>query len=132
MDNSMLVGNYLLEVLNDPDNGLVEILGENKIFPLVAKEDTTYPFVIYTRDSLSVQYTKLVGHDNTINISYRVYSDNYDDTVIITNKIRSILERKSITIDNEIKINDLRIIGLQENYSENGFCQILTFTTQVE
>lgn len=132
MDNSIMTGNYLLEVLNDPENGLVEILGENKIFPLVAKEDTLYPFVIYTRDSLNVQYTKIVGHDNMVNITYRVYSDNYDETVAIANKIRNILERKTINIDGIIKINDLRIVGMQELYNDDGFCQILSFQTYVE
>lgn len=131
MDNSMMTGNYLLEVLNDQEE-LISVLGEGKIFPLVAKEDTTFPFVIYTRDNLNVQYTKVVGHDNIVNITYRVYSDNYDEAITIANIIRNILERKNINIPNIIKINDIRITNMYEQFTENGFCEAITFQTYVE
>ena len=127
----MLTGNYLLDVLNDQEE-LIEVLGENKIFPLVAKEDTTFPFVIYTRDNIQITYTKMANHDNLVTITYKVYSDNYDESVTIANLIRNILERKQIEVPNEIKINDIRIVSMYEQYNENGFCESITFQTYVE
>lgn len=127
----MLTGNYLFDVLNDQEE-LIEVLGENKIFPLVAKEDTTFPFVTYSRDNIQITYTKMFNHDNLVTITYKVYSDNYDESVTIANLIRNILERKQIEIPNEIKINDIRIVNMYEQYNENGFCESITFQTYVE
>ena len=131
MDNSIKTGQYILEVLNDSAE-LTALLGKGKIFPIVAKEGTKYPLVVYSRDQVQVQYTKVVGHDNTIFLTYRVYSDDYDQTLEIANTIRNILERKTITIPNIIKINDIRILSLQEAFTEDGFCQILQISTMVE
>lgn len=127
----MLTGNYLLDVLNDQEE-LIEVLGEDKIFPLVAKEDTTFPFVTYTRDNIQITYTKMFNQDNLVTITYKVYSDNYDEAVNIANLIRNILERKQIEVPNEIKINDIRIVSMYEQYNENGFCESITFQTYVE
>ena len=131
MDNSLKIGKYLLAVLNDNEE-LMALLGEGKIFPLLAKADTLYPFVTYTRDSDIVQYTKQVGHDNTISITYRVYSESYDTALEIVNLIRNILERKTIQFENEIKINDIRLQSVYESFAEDAFCQAITFSTMVE
>ena len=130
MDNSLKIGTYLLDVLDDSTE-LITALGTGKIFPLVAKEGTTYPFVIYSRDQVTVQYTKQVGHDNTVIITYRVYSDDYDEALNITNIIRNLLERKTVTFQ-DIKINDIRLASTSELFTEDGFCQVITFQTMVE
>lgn len=131
MDNSFKTGQYILEVLND-NTDLMELVGTGKIFPLVAKEDTSYPFVVYSRDSVNTQYTKVIGHDNTVLITYRIYSDKYDEALEIANKIRNILERKTITIQDTIRINDIRLLSIFEQFTDDGFLQSLTFTMTVE
>lgn len=131
MDKSMMTGSYLLEVLND-QTILTDVLGNDKIFPLVAKEDTTYPFVVYTRDSVQIQYTKQLNHDNLVTLTYRVYSDNYDQGVEIANIIRNLLEHKQLVVENEIKINEIRVAGMYETFSDNGFCQQISFQMYVE
>lgn len=131
MDNSLKTGQYMVEVLND-NQELISILGEGKIFPLVAKNDTLYPFVIYERVAVSTVYTKEIGHDNTVQINFRVYSDQYDQSLDIANMIRNILERKTINFPDNIKINDIRLLATYEQFSEDGYVETLAFTTQVE
>ena len=131
MDNSLKTGQYMVEVLND-NQELISILGEGKIFPLVAKNDTLYPFVIYEREAVSTVYTKEIGHDNTVQINFRVYSDQYDQSLDIANMIRNILERKTINFPDNIKINDIRLLATYEQFSEDGYVETLAFTTQVE
>lgn len=131
MDNSLKTGQYMVEVLND-NQELISILGEGKIFPLVAKNDTLYPFVIYERVEVSTVYTKEIGHDNTVQINFRVYSDQYDQSLDIANMIRNILERKTINFPDNIKINDIRLLATYEQFSEDGYVETLAFTTQVE
>ena len=131
MDNSLKTGQYMVEVLND-NQELISILGEGKIFPLVANNDTLYPFVIYERVAVSTVYTKEIGHDNTVQINFRVYSDQYDQSLDIANMIRNILERKTINFPDNIKINDIRLLATYEQFSEDGYVETLAFTTQVE
>ena len=38
-------------------DGIVEAVG-SKVFPIVSKEGTTYPFAVYRRNGIEVQYTK--------------------------------------------------------------------------
>ena len=103
IDNSLKIGKYLLEVLND-DEDLMTALGEDKIWPLAAREGTLFPYVIYTRDTANVQYTKVVGHDNTLTITYRVYSNDYDEGLNIVNMIRN--KQFDVNLLNKIRNNN--------------------------
>lgn len=131
MDNSLKIGQYILEVLNDNEE-LISLLGEGKIWPIVAKADTLLPYIVYTRDSSNIQYTKVVGHDNTMTITYRVYAEDYDEGLNIVNLIRNILERRTINFPNEIKINDIKVQSVYESFAEDVFCQAITFSAMVE
>ena len=131
MDNSLKTGQYLLDVLNDNDD-LIEALGEDKIWPLAARENTLYPFVIYNRDVPQITYTKQIVHDNIINITYRVFSTDYDEGLNIANIIRNTLERKTINFENEIKINDIWVQSVFETFAEDAFCQTIVFRMMVE
>lgn len=131
MDNSLKIGQYILEVLNDNEE-LISLLGEGKIWPIVAKADTLLPYIVYTRDSSNIQYTKVVGHDNTMTITYRVYAEDYDEGLNIVNLIRNILERRTINFPNEIKINDIKVQSVYESFADDVFCQAITFSAMVE
>lgn len=132
MDNSIKTGQYFLSLL-EANNDLIEMLGTDKIFPLIAKEGTQYPLVIYTRDNLTVRYTKPMygGWDNTVQISYRIYSDKYDEALEIANLIRATLEAKEYE-DEDIKINLVQLVNSNEAFGDDAFIQQLTFQTMVE
>jgi len=131
MDNSLLTGQYIVQVLNDNED-LTTLLGEGKIFPLIAKTDTTYPFIIYERSAITPIYTKTFGQDNNVQITFRIYAEEYDQGLQITNLVRNILERQTINFPNIIRINDIRLGSTNEQFTDDAFLQTLTFTTQVE
>lgn len=133
MDNSLKIGQYFLQLLEN-DTELTQMLGEGKIFPLIAKEGTLYPLVVYTRDSVQTRYTKAypaIHWDNTVSISYRVYSDKYDEALDIANKIRNVLEGHSFT-GQDIKINEIQLSGCYEAFVDDAFVETITFSTMVE
>lgn len=131
MDNSLKIGQYILEVLKDNEE-LMLLLGENKIWPIVARQDTLLPYITYTRDASNIQYTKITGHDNTISFTYRVFSEDYDEGLNIINLLRNILERRTINFPNEIIINDIKVQSVYESFSDDVFCQTITFSAMVE
>ena len=57
MDNSLLIGKYIYKLLSE-DVVLSAKVTSKKIFPLVANADTTYPFIVYARTGLTVEYCK--------------------------------------------------------------------------
>lgn len=131
MDNSLKIGQYILEVLNDNEE-LMSLLGEGKIWPITPRQDTLLPYITYTRDVSNIEYTKITGHDNTIIFTYRVFSEDYDEGLNIVNLLRNILERRTINFPNEIKINDIKVQNVYESFSDDVFCQTITFSAMVE
>ena len=131
MDSSLKIGQYILEVLKDNEE-LMTLLGENKIWPIVARQDTLLPYITYTRDASNIQYTKITGHDNSISFTYRVFSEDYDEGLNIVNLLRNILERRTINFPNEIRINDIKVQSVYESFSDDVFCQSITFSAMVE
>lgn len=143
MDNSLKTGQYFLKFLEE-NAELMQLLGtpnntrsgqNSKIFPLIAKEGTQYPLVIYTRDGINTQYTKPMypvgGWDNIVTISYKIYSDKYDEALEIANLMRNILEGKNYK-DTDIVINHVELVSSYESFVEDAFVQSLTFSTRVE
>lgn len=130
MDNSLKAGYYIVEALNQ-DSELVALLGSNKIWPLAAIDATAFPFIIYSRDNVNVQYTKCCNHDNQVIITFRVYSNDYLQALDIANKLRDTLEHNQLITD-DIKINEMKLISVSEMYGEDTFCELLSFQMFVE
>lgn len=131
MDNSLKAGYYIVEAIKD-NQDLVDLVGENKIWPLAAIDATAYPFIIYSRDQVSVQYTKCCGHDNQVIVTFRVYSIDYLQGLEIVNVLRNLLEHKKLIITDEIQINEMKVASVSEMYGEDAFCQAISFQMFVE
>ena len=67
MDNSILIGKYIYKLLTE-DEVLAKIVTPKKIFPLVANAETTYPFIVYSRTGLNVEYCKDGIVEDTVEI----------------------------------------------------------------
>ena len=131
-DNTLLIWKYIRPLLV-ADTALAAMMNVNSIFPLVAQEGTEYPFIIYSRDNITPEYTKGIygGWDNNITVTLRVYSNDYSQSVLIANEVRNALEWQSVEND-DIKIHPIELQSCYESYSEDGFCQALTFTISAE
>ena len=99
------------------NSSLVELLGGNKIFPLVAEAETKNPFIVIKRNSLTVSYTKIsninddnINDDNIIILS--VIADDYEKVVQIAEEVRNSLENYR---DNFIL--ESRITNVSDNYN---------------
>lgn len=91
---------------------LVELLGGNKIFPLVAEAETKNPFIVIKRNSLTVSYSKdfNINDDNIIILS--IIADDYEKVVTIAEEVRNSLENYR---DNFIL--ESRITNVSDNYN---------------
>lgn len=102
-----------------------------KVYPLVADEGTTFPFVVYRRSSLVPSSTKdRYNYQEKSTIEIAIASDNYSEGIELAEKIKTILEHKRGTY-NDIKIGDITLVDADEDYIENTFIQRLVFEINI-
>ena len=123
-ETSISVNKYIYQLLIS-DEKLKELVG-NKIYPLVAEESVTYPFIIFTKENAFANYTKDLLTYDTVNISVAIAAVNYFQTVQIAERVRQILENYrdgyfyNILLDN-----------VTEDYVEDTYIQQLQFSARI-
>lgn len=115
---SVLKSIYKLLVANEDLVAMVD----NKMYPIIANENTTFPFITYQRDSIYAEYTKDWRHSDNINISINIAATTYNQSIEIAELVRTAIEGKRI--DN---INTIRLISMNEDYLEDTYIQNLQF-----
>lgn len=102
----------------NPD--LVKLIG-NKVYPLIADESTTFPFVVYNRISFTLNGDK-DGESNIIDFEFNIVASSYSDSVNVAQEVI-----KSLIHKNTDEVEDIVLTGASESYIENSFIQTLNF-----
>ena len=108
------------------DEQLNSFVGD-KIYPLVAEESVSYPFIIFTKESANGNYTKDLLTYDTVNISVAIAANNYFETVQIAEQVRAILENHR---DNYFF--NILFENVSEDYVEDAFIQQLNFSAKIK
>ena len=108
------------------DEQLKSFVGD-KIYPLVAEESVSYPFIIFTKESANGNYTKDLLTYDTVNISVAIAANNYFQTVQIAEQVRAILENHR---DNYFF--NILFENVSEDYVEDAFIQQLNFSAKIK
>lgn len=124
METAISVNKHIYSLLKE-DQQLKALVGE-KIYPIVAEETVTYPFVIFTKESVSGNYSKDLLMFDTAIISVAVAANNYFETVQIAERIRAILENR---IDSYFY--NILLDNVTEEYLEDAFIQQLQFSAKI-
>ena len=130
MDNSILVSKYIRRFLveNEEVQGLIDV---NKIFPLIANADTTFPFIVFQRSNLMPIYTKDILTENQITMVIIVVSNDYIQSLDLANAVRHALEG-NIYRDNDIAISAMKMESITEETLEDAYIQRMVFTFNVQ
>lgn len=139
MDNSILIGKYIYQALS-VDETVTSYVDADKIFPLIAKvqinpetgegEDITFPFIVYSRESLTPIYTKDMLTSNRVTFAIIAISDEYEESIEIANAIRNCLECKNYR-DNNITISRIKLDAVSEETIDESYIQKLDFSFEV-
>lgn len=103
---------------------------DKKIYPLIADEGTTFPFIIYKRTGLTPESTKDNTNEN-VSVEINIASSNYSESIDLAIKVRKALEHKKGTYA-DIAIEDIVIDDATEDYIEDTFIQTLTFKIELQ
>ena len=126
MINTLDIGKYIHSVLTDASSGIT-----CKCNPLVADNDTKYPFIVYRRMNLVSSTCQDGVFQDEVVMEIIVVSNKYSESVDIATKIRKRLERQRV-IYNDLEINDGNIIMATEEFSNNAYVQRMQFEFKVK
>ena len=123
---SLSIGAHVYKKLSDSTE-LAKLVSD-KIYAISTKTETSFPFVIYKRNSLTPEYTKdRYGTGDTVSVEIVVASDNYLNSVTIAEEVRKSLE----SYDN-FDVIDSKLISANEDFIEDTFIQSLVFSFKTE
>lgn len=123
-ETAISVNKHIYSLLSN-DNLLKEMVGE-KIYPLVAEESVTYPFVIFTKETINGNYTKDLLIFDTATISVAIAANNYFETVSIAERVRAILENHR-----DSYFYNIQLENVTEEYLEDAYVQQLQFSAKI-
>lgn len=123
-ETSISVNKYIYQLLITDDK-LKELVG-NKIYPLIAEESVTYPFIIFTKENAFANYTKDLLTYDTVNISVAIAAVNYFQTVQIAERVRQILENYR-----DDYFYNILLDNVTEDYVEDTYIQQLQFSAKI-
>lgn len=137
VDNTLLISKHIQKVLEDSQE-IKAIIGdrEHAIFPLLQPDTLAFPFIVHSRQSLSVTYTKDIvmgmGWTNTIQYVVTCVSNDYIQCLELANAVRHSLEGFYLK-DENINIDPIMLQNVSEYTIDNdAFVEELTFTIQAE
>ena len=120
-ETSISVNKHIYNLLIN-DETLNKLVGK-KIYPLVAEESVTYPFIIFTKDSAYANYTKDLLTFDTVTISIAIAAVNYFETVQIAERVRQILENHR-----DGYFFNIQLENVSEDFVEDTYIQQLQFS----
>lgn len=109
------VGKELVNILQG-SSAVVDALG-NKIFPLVAVPNTTFPFLVYRRSYYTPENNKDYEGEK-VGVEMVICATRYEDGVDIADKVATAVNHARTNM-----IDDVNITNISENYVEDTFTQ---------
>lgn len=105
---------------------------QGRVYPIFAGMGTSYPFVLYCRNSLSPDDSKdhLSESDDT-SVVVSIVSDSYDESIDLADKVHSALRTGQTSVEG-IDISEIRLVGFDEDSQDEAYIQNLIFNIQFE
>lgn len=106
-------------------NEELNLLVNNNIFPVEAPIDTNNNYIVYMRDEYSKDYVMQGIYNENCRILLSIFSNDYDESITITEIVNEILE--GFHEDYNIEI---RIIDSTEEKENDKYIQTLLLTVE--
>ena len=111
-------------------DGLSKTSIKNKIYPLIANETTTFPFIVYRRSSIIPESDKDYSNDSAC-IQIMIAANNYAESVELAEQVRTSLVHKKGIIQT-IPVEDISLVDGSEEFIDNTFVQNLIFKITIQ
>jgi len=123
--NGILIGKLIYQTIS-ADTYISSLVG-SKIYPIVAPNDTTFPFIVYTRTNVfpNIQ-TKDGWIGDKISFQITIACSDYSQSADLANKVRDLFENCKIN-NSDLTISEIRLTSISELFQEDTYIQNLYF-----
>lgn len=106
----------------------IKALVDNRIYPIIAPENTQGNYIVYVRDEYSIDRTKtgIAFHNCIVFIS--CVSSSYDESQKIADAVFQCLDGKYKINTEQQNINAIEMIDSTEDYDGDVYIQTLSFS----
>ena len=112
---SLQIGKAIYQILSN-DTDVVDRV-QNKIYPLIADVDTTFPFIIYKRTGITPADSKdRFIYSEDVYVDVVIASDKYNESIEIADLVRTALLKGGYD-----GIKDIDLTDADEDYIEDTF-----------
>lgn len=118
--NGINISKHLYSILSN-DSELKQMIG-NKLYPIIAEEQTTFPFIVFKRNSINVEYSKDGSSIDRINFSIAIAAKNYNQVIAIAVRCRELLENRK---DDYFKL--VHFASITEDYVDEAYITEIAF-----
>ena len=114
MTNAILINKVIYNKLKE--NTVIWSRCPQKIFPLVAEQTTTFPFIVYWRNNVSTISMNKDGYcEDSVSFTVAVVDTNYSNTLELANEVRKSLEFMRYKTE-EMDITNCHLTSIDETY----------------
>ena len=124
MESSISVIKHIFRILSS-DKTLNEMVG-NKIFPIIAENDITFPFILVTRTSITPITFKTGVAVDKVTLQVVIEDVDYFRTVNIAERVRELLELRHSDYFKRIEFSNC-----YEDFINDAYKQILNFSAMI-
>lgn len=100
-------------------------LVNNRCYPLIAENGTSYPFIIYQRDSLDSTFCKDGVYEDEVNVSVKVVTDTYNAGIDLAQSVREAMTFNNYTSEGGTYTS--LMVQADEEFSNDAYVQTLIF-----
>ncbi len=118
------IGKVINALLN-ADSGLSEMIG-NRVFPLVSKEGTQYPFVVYRRNSVTPTYCKDGLASETASVDIVIASNTYTNSIEVADRVRAAIDKRACVFQ-DTTVSNIEMTTAEEDFVDDTYIQTLNF-----
>lgn len=116
------IGSDIYTILST--NPEISAATHNQIYPIIAEENTTCPFVVFQRLATNFIGNKDFIQKNDDVVEIKIVTEEYKEGVKLAEKICDAMLQQH----NSLNLRQIEINNASEEWNENKFIQSLTFT----
>ena len=118
------IGKVINALLN-ADTNLSEMIG-NRVFPIVSKEGTQYPFVVYRRNSVTPTYCKDGLASETASVDIVIASNTYTNSIEVADRVRAAIDKRACVFQ-DTTVSNIEMTTAEEDFVDDTYIQTLNF-----
>lgn len=118
------IGKVINALLN-ADRGLSEMIG-SRVFPIVSKEGTQYPFVVYRRNSVTPTYCKDGLASETASVDIVIASNTYTNSIEVADRVRAAIDKRACVFQ-DTTVTNIEMTTAEEDFVDDTYIQTLNF-----